>query len=88
MKKSILTAIVAVAAVSGAIGYQSQQTAESQLSAVELANLEALTDTEGDKPCMACNWVVKWHLNMNYECYSGGTNVCVAIWPYANENEL
>lgn len=47
MKKSILTAIAAVAAISGAVGYHSQQNHESQLSAVEMANLEALTDTEG-----------------------------------------
>lgn len=47
MKKSILTAIAAVAAISGAVGYQSQQSHESQLSAIEMANLEALTDTEG-----------------------------------------
>ena len=54
MKKSILTAIVAVAAVSGAIGYQSQQTAESQLSAVEMANLEALSSGEGPDYDAAC----------------------------------
>ena len=47
MKKLLIPAIVAVAAISGFIGYQAQQSTESQLSDLAMANIEALADGEG-----------------------------------------
>lgn len=54
MKKIFLSALVAVAAVSGAVGYQTYQSNESTLSELGMANVDALTESEITDPRTSC----------------------------------
>lgn len=54
MKKILLATIVAIAAISGIIGY-SNETTNQKLNALALANVEALSSGEGQDLVGSCN---------------------------------
>lgn len=51
---------------------------DKEFSELQLANIDALTDTES--PCFNCKWNVVNYFNGNYECYAGGQSVCPILW--------